>query len=68
MRIKFDKDPLAVKQSNHLIKVVKVSIVYHLDAWLRNLIKNFKYKNCLFGATSIVKNTDKEKYLYSAYG
>ena len=25
-------------------------------------------KNCLFGATSIVKNNDKEKYVYSCYG
>ena len=26
---------------------------------------NFKFKNCLFGATNIVKNSDKEKYVYS---
>ena len=25
----------------------------------------FKFKNCLFGATDILKNSDKEKYLYS---
>ena len=26
-----------------------------------------KFKNCLFGATNIVKNSDKEKYVYSGY-
>ena len=27
-----------------------------------------KLKNCLFGATNIVKIRDKEKWLYSGYG
>ena len=26
-----------------------------------------QFKNCLFGATNIVKNSDKEKYVYSGY-
>ena len=26
-----------------------------------------KFKNCLFGATNIIKNRDKEKYVYSGY-
>ena len=30
--------------------------------------QQFKSKNCLFRATSIVKNSDKEKYVYSGYG
>ena len=63
MRIKFDKGPLAAEQSNYLNK-----IVYDLDAWRRNSANNFKLKNCLFGALSIVKNSDKEKYVYSSYG
>ena len=25
------------------------------------------FKNCLFGAMNIVKNSDKEKYVYSRY-
>ena len=29
---------------------------------------NFKFKNCLFGVTSVVKNHDKERYVYSGYG
>ena len=27
-----------------------------------------KFKNCLFGATDILKNSDKEKCVYSPYG
>ena len=42
-------------------------IVYDLDDWPRNHSNNFNFKNCLFGATSIVKNGDKEKYMYSGY-
>ena len=45
--IKFDKDPLAVEQSNYLTKIVNVYIVYDLDAWSRNPTNNFKFKNCL---------------------
>ena len=32
MEIKFDKDPLAVEQKNHLTKIVNLYIVYDLDA------------------------------------
>ena len=40
-------------------------MAYGLDAWPRNPKNNFKFKNCLFGATNIVKNNDKETYVYS---
>ena len=66
MEIKFDKD-LAVEQNNYLTKIVNVYIVYDLYAWPRNPTNNFKFKNCLFGTTGIVKNSDKEKYVYSGY-
>ena len=33
MGIKFDKDPLAVKQNNYLTKIVNLYIVDDLDAW-----------------------------------
>ena len=65
--IKFNKDPLAVEQSNYLTKIVNVYNVYDLGAWLRNPTNNFKFKNCLFGATNIAKNSDREVYLYSGY-
>ena len=42
--------------------------MYYLDAWSRNPTNNFKLINCLLGATSIVKNSDKERYVYRGYG
>ena len=65
--IKFDKDPLAVAKNNYSTKIVNVYIVYDLNAWQKSPTDNFNFKNCLFGATSIVKNSDKEKWVYSCY-
>ena len=67
MEIKFDKDPLAVEQNNYVTKIVCVYIVYDLDNWGNNLLSNFKFYNCMFGATNIAKNSDKDKSLYSGY-
>ena len=67
MGIKFEKDPFAVEQNNYLTKIVNVYFVYDLAALPRNPTNNFKFKNYLFGATNIVKNSDKEKYVYSGY-
>ena len=33
-----------------------------------NATNNLKFQNCLFAATNIVKNNDKEKRVYSGYG
>ena len=68
MGIKFDNDPLAVEQNNYLTKIVNVYIVDDLAAWPRNPANNFKFKNCMFGATNVVKNIGKEKYVYSGHG
>ena len=68
MVIKIDKDPLAVERNNYTNRMVNVYIVCDLDAWPRNPTNNFKFKNCLFDTTKIVKNSDKEKYVYSGYG
>ena len=65
---KFDKEPLGVEQNNYLIKFVNVYIVYDIDASPRNTTNNFKFKNCLFGTTTVVKNSDKDKNVYSRYG
>ena len=48
-----------------MTKTVNFYIVYDLDDWPGNPTNNFKFKNCLFGATSAVKNSDKEKYVCS---
>ena len=54
MRIKFDKDPLDLGQNNYLTKIVNVYIVYDLNDWPKDSTNNFKFKNCLLGATNIV--------------
>ena len=59
---------MVVEENNYLGKIVNVYIVYDLDAWPRIPTNNFKFKNCLFGATSIVKNSDKEEYVKSGCG
>ena len=64
----FDKDPLAAEQKNYLTKIVNGYVVYDFDAWPRNTTNNFKFKNCLFEATNIVRNSEKEKYVNSGYG
>ena len=55
IRIKFDKDPLAVEQSSYLTKFVYAYIVYGLYDWPKNGANNLKFKNCLFEASNIVK-------------
>ena len=68
MGTKFDRDPLAEEQNNYATNIVNAYIVYDLDAWPRNPTNNFKCKNYVFGATNIVKTSDKEKWVYSGYG
>ena len=65
MGIKFNNNPLAVEQNGYLTKIVNIYIFYDLDAWPN--LRNFTLTNCLFGATNIVKNGDKEKYVYNGY-
>ena len=60
MGIKFDKDPLPVEKNNYATNIVHVYIFYDIEAWPRNPSNNFKFKNCLFGATSVAANSDKE--------
>ena len=60
MGIKFDKDIFVVEQNNYTSKIVSAYIIYELDAWLKVPLDNFKLKNCLFGATNIVKTNDKK--------
>ena len=60
MRVRFDKDLLVVAQNNYLSKIVNVYIVYDLDTWPKIPLGNFTKRNCLFGATTVVKNCDKK--------
>ena len=68
MEIIFDRHCLDVEQNNYATKIVNAYIVYELVTWPNNPLKNFTLKNCLFGATNIVKNSDKAKWVYSGYG
>ena len=49
------------------IKVVNIYIVYELGASSSH-ISDPTIKNCLFGAVTLTKNADIEKYRYSGYG
>ena len=48
-------------------KVVNIYIVYELAASSSN-DSDPTIKNCLFGAVTLTKNTDIEKYKYSGFG
>ena len=48
-------------------KTVNVYVVYELGASSSN-INDPTLKNCLFGAVTLTKNTDIDKYRYSDYG
>ena len=43
-------------------------MVYDLDNWPKNSLKNFTLKNCLFGLADIAEDNDKKKYVYCGYG
>ena len=67
-KIKFTGSCL--KQSNHIFthkKVVNIYIVYELAASSSHN-SDPAIKNCLFGAVTLTKNADIEKYKYSGYG
>ena len=69
VRLKFNKGCL--EQSNNVIydyeSRVNINIVYELGASSSNN-SNPTLKNCLFGAVTLAKNADIEKYGYSGYG
>ena len=69
IRVKFTGSCL--KQSNKLTythgKVVNIYIVYELGASSSHN-NDPTLKNCLFGAVTLTKNADIDKYGYSGYG
>ena len=66
--MQFNYTPLVAGQFNRTTNIVSAYIVYELDNRARNCLSNFTLKNCFFGATNIVKNSDKEKHVYRGYG
>ena len=68
IKIKFTGSCL--KQLDHIFthkKVVNIYIVYELAASSSH-DRDPTIKNCLFGAVTLTKNADIEKYKYSGYG
>ena len=69
VRVKFNKGCL--KQSNNLTydygSRVNIYIVYELGTFSSN-DSDPTIKNCLFGAVTLTKNADIDKYRYSGYG
>ena len=69
IRLKFTESCL--KQSNKLAhsyaKIVDIYIVYEPGASSSH-INDPTLKNCLFGAITLTKNADIDKYGYSCYG
>ena len=67
IRVKFTRSCL--KQSDHIFtqkKVVNIYIAYELAASSSH-DSDPTLKNCLFGAVTLTKNADIEKYKYSGY-
>ena len=58
--IKFNSTTLAIEQNNFATKIVNVFIIYDLDNWPKNPLRNFAINSCLFGATNIVKKMKKK--------
>ena len=59
----FDKDPSAVEQNHYFTKAANVFIVSDLDNWQKISLRNLATKHCLFGATTIAKNSNKEMWV-----
>ena len=66
--LELKKDSTNYRGTNYATEIVNGYIIYDLDAWPRNPNNNFKFENCLFDANNIVKDSDKEKWVYSDNG
>ena len=67
-RVKFTGSCLKQSKISHNHgKVVNIYIVYELGASSSH-INDPTIKNCLFGAVTLTKNADIDKYRYSGYG
>ena len=67
-RVKFTGSYLKQRKISYTHgKVVNVFIVYELGAF-RSHINDPTLENCLFGAVTLTKNADIDKYGYSGYG
>ena len=65
--INFDGHSLINNNISISKKVIDLYIFYTLSSWLRNLITDFTWSNCLFGSVKLTNNADPEKYKCSGY-
>ena len=65
--MQFNNTPLVLELDNYATKITNVCIVYDLDKWPKNHLRNFTLKNGFFGAFNTGKRNDNEKHLYSGY-
>ena len=65
--INFDGHSLINNNISISKKVIDLYILYTLSSWLRNLITDFTWSNCLFGSVKLTHNADPEKYKCSGY-
>ena len=49
-------------------KIVNIYIVYEINKKDNTIISDPTLEKCLFGAVTLTKNTDIDKYGYSGYG
>ena len=63
VKIKFERDTLAVGQNSYSTEIVNAYIFDGLGNWANNSLIIFTLKNCLFGASSIVKTSGKEMWV-----
>ena len=56
-------EALVLQKKSLVLILVNFYIVYYLDAWSKITFRGLTLKNCLLGATNIVKNRDKERYV-----
>ena len=68
MRVEFTGSCLKQPKSSHThSNIVNIYIIYELSAFGSNN-SNPTLKNCLFGAVTLTKKTDIDKYGYYGYG
>ena len=67
-RVKLSRSCLKQSKSSYTHgKIVNICIIYELGVSSSN-DNDHTLKNCLFGAVTLTKNSDIEKYKYSGYG
>ena len=55
IEIRFSSTPLVIAENNYATKIVNVYMVYVLDNWPKNQLRNFTLKNCFFWTTNTLK-------------